>query len=53
MLGIVGGWPSKHGQNTKSGLSNGRRAKFLPSVAEFAYNWLTTKGYLGNVSLDI
>ncbi len=49
MLGFVEGWPSKHGQITKSGLSNGRRAKFLLSVAEFAYDWLRTEGYLGKV----
>jgi hypothetical protein len=27
--------------------------KFLPSAAEFAYDWLTTKGYLGNVRFSI
>lgn len=27
-----------------------RRAKFLPSVVGIVYEWLRTKGYLGNVS---
>ena len=49
MLGIVEGWPFKHGQITKSGLSNGRGVKFLLSVAVFAYDWLRTEGYLGKV----
>ena len=31
-------------------LAPGRKAKLLPSVAEFAYDWLKTEGYLGNVS---
>ena len=31
-------------------LASGHKAKFLPSVAEFAYDWLKTEGYLGNVS---
>ena len=43
-------WASNDGQITKSGLPNDRRAKFLPSVAEIAYNWLRIEGYLGNVS---
>ena len=49
MLGIVGVWPSKHGEIIKSELSNGRRKKLLPSVAEFTYGWLRFEGYLGNV----
>ncbi len=43
-------WASNNGQIIKSGLSDGRKAKFLPSVAEIAYNWLRIEGYLGNVS---
>jgi len=31
-------------------LASGHKAKFLPSVTEFAYDWLKTEGYLGNVS---
>ena len=49
MLGIVGVWPSKHGEIIKSELSNGRRKKLLPSVVEFTYDWLRFEGYLGNV----
>ena len=52
MLGIVGVWPSKHGEIIKSELSNGRRKKLLPSVVEFTYDWLRFEGYLGNVGLD-
>ena len=42
-------WGSNDGQITKSELSNGRRAKLLPSVAEFSYDWLQFEDYLGNV----
>ncbi len=46
-------WASNDGQIIKSGLSDGRRATFLPSVAEFAYDGLRIDGYLGNVgSID-
>ena len=31
-------------------LASRHKAKFLPSVAEFAYDWLKAEGYLGNVS---
>ena len=37
------------GQIIKSGLADGRRAIYLPSVAEFAHDWLRIDGYLGNV----
>jgi len=40
---------SNDGQIIKSGLSDGRRAKFLPSVVGFAYDWLRIEGHLGNV----
>ena len=33
-------------------LASGHKTKFLPSVAEFAYDWLRTKGYLENVRLS-
>ena len=52
MLGIVGVWPSKHGEIIKSELSNGRRKKLLPSVVEFTYDWLRFEGYLGNVGKE-
>jgi hypothetical protein len=42
-------WASNDGQIIKSGLSDGRRAKFLPSVVGFAYDWLRIEGHLGNV----
>ena len=45
-------WAPNNGQIIKSGLSDGRRAKFLPSVAGYDYYWLRTGGYLGNVGLD-
>jgi len=41
-------WVSNGGQITKSELSDGRRAKFLPSITELTYNWSNVKGYLGN-----
>jgi len=41
-------WASNGGQITKSELSNGRRAKFLPSIVELTYNWPNVKGFLGN-----
>ena len=43
---------SNDGQIIKSELLDGRRVKFLPSVAECAYCWLRIDGYLGNVSLS-
>ena len=42
-------WTSKDGQIIKSGLSEGRRAKFLPSVVWFAYDCHGIESYLGNV----
>ena len=42
---------SNDGQITKSELSDGRRAKLLPSVAESPYDWLQLEDYLGNVGL--
>ncbi len=49
MAANMGKWASNDGQIIKSGLSDGRRAIFLPSVAECAYDWLRNDGYLGNV----
>ncbi len=46
-------WAPNNGQIIKSGLSDGRRAKFLPSVAGYDYYWLRTGGYLGNVGLIV
>ena len=42
---------SNEGQITKSKLSDGRRAKFLPSTTEFDYDWVRFEDYLGNVGL--
>ena len=42
-------WGSNNGQIIKSGLSDGRRAKFLPSVVGVVYDWLRIGGHLGNV----
>ena len=47
----TGKWASNNGQIIKSWLPNDRRAKFLPSVAEIAYDLLRIEGYLGNVGL--
>ena len=44
-------WASNDDQIIKSGLSDGRGAIFLPSVAECTYEWLRNDGYLGNVGL--
>ncbi len=44
-------WVSNNGQITKSGLSDGCRTEFLPSVTGFDYDWLRFKRYLGNVGL--
>ena len=44
-------WTSKDGQIIKSRLSEGRRAKFLPSVVWFAYDCHGIESYLGNVGL--
>lgn len=46
-------WASNDGQITKSKLSDGRRAKFLPLATGFDYDWLRFKGYLGNVGLTL
>ncbi len=46
-------WASNDGQIIKSGLSDGRRAKFLPSVVGFAYDWLRYECHLGNVGSKI
>ena len=40
---------SNNGQIIKSGLSDGRRAKFLPSVVGVVYDWLRYEYHLGNV----
>ncbi len=45
-------WASNDGQITKSKLSDGRRAKFLPSATGFYYDWLRFKRYLGNVGIN-
>ena len=45
-------WASNDGQIIKSGLSDGRRAKFLPSVVGFAYDLLRYECYLGNIGSD-
>ena len=37
------------GQIIKSGLSDDRRAKFLPSVVGVVYDWLRYECHLGNV----
>lgn len=42
-------WTSEHDQIIYPGLSDGRRAKFLPSVAARSYDWQRKEGYLGNV----
>ena len=44
-------WASNDGQIIKSGLSDGRRAKFLPSVVGVVYDWLRYECHLGNVGL--
>ena len=41
-------WASNVGQITKSEQSDGRRAKFLPSVVGLTYDWLRFECYLGN-----
>ena len=46
-------WASNDGQIIKSGLPNGHRAKFLPSVSEFVYSWLRYEGHLGNVGYNM
>ena len=40
-------WAPNNGQIIKSGLSDGRRAKFLPSVAGYDCYWLRTGGLSG------
>jgi hypothetical protein len=42
---------SNNGQIIKLGLSDGRRAKFLPSVVGVVYDWMQIQGHLGNVDL--
>ncbi|HIN72740.1 MAG TPA: hypothetical protein EYM98_09215, partial [Dehalococcoidia bacterium] len=44
---------SNNGQIIKSGLSDGRRAKFLPSVVGVVYDWLRYECHLGNVGLKL
>ena len=46
-------WAPNDGPIARSGLSDGRRAIFLPSVAKVAYDWLRIDGYLGNVGLNV
>ena len=43
---------SNNGQIIKSGLSDGRRAKFLPSVVGVVYDWLRYECHLGNVGYN-
>ena len=42
---------SNNGLTIKLGLSDGRGAKFLPSVVGVIYDWLRIGGHLGNVGL--
>ncbi len=42
-------WASNDGQIIKSGLSDGSRAKFLPSVVGSGYDLLRYERYLGNI----
>ena len=42
-------WASNDGQITEKGQSHGRKANFLPSVAEIAYDLLRYEYYLGNI----
>ena len=44
-------WAPELDQITKSRLSDGRRAKFLPPGPELIYSWLRFEEYMGNVSL--
>lgn len=44
-------WASNDGQIIKLGLSDGRGAKFVPSVVGIAYDLLLYECYLGNVGL--
>ena len=46
-------WASNNGQIIKSGLSDDRRAKFLPSVVGVVYDWLRYECHLGNVGLKM
>ena len=48
-----GKWASNNGQIIKSGLSDGRRANFLPSVVGLAYDWLRYECHLGNIGLNL
>ena len=48
----LGKQASTDGQINKPGLSDGCRAKFLPSVARPTYNWPQFEGYMGNVGLN-
>jgi len=42
---------SNNGQIIKMGLSDGRRAKFLPTVVGVVYDWLRIGGHFGNAGL--
>ncbi len=42
-------WAPNNGQIIKSGLSDGRRAKFLPSVAGYDYYWRRLPAYAESV----
>ena len=46
-------WSSNDGQIIKSGLSDGRRDEFLPSVVGVIYNWLRYECHLGNVGYNM
>ena len=47
----LGKWASNDGQIIKSGLSDGGRVKFIPSVVGTVYDLLRYECHLGNVGL--
>ena len=52
MTGILAKWASNNGQIIKSGLSDGRREKFLPLVVGGICDWRRIGVHLGNVGLN-
>ena len=52
MTGIMGEWPSGHGQPTKIRLSESCRGKTITMATRFDYNRHGFEGYPGNVGLE-
>jgi len=53
MTGIMGKWPSRHGQPSKNTLPDSCREKTITMAAQFDYDCHGFEGYPGNVGQKV